>query len=343
VRSFEFTPEDGGELAPFQAGQHIAVRIPAIINSGDPSLPGDLSLPGAQTLIRMYSLCGPPGAGSYRIAVKREISGRGTYWLHEHCKEGDIMEISAPRGTFVLLPAEEPVVLLAAGVGITPLLAMLYALKCASNGRKVWWIYATQDLGHHCFLKEIRQIASEMGSLRVVNIYSRPGAGEVQGVDFDIRGRLSLDVLKQLGVPVEADFYLCGPGGYLTNTITALQALGVAQERIRFESFGQRGEISKNGKVPHLPAVNDGTGPLVTFTKSNISFAWSPRFGSILEAAEAGDIPVSWSCRTGVCHRCESALLDGKVEYSPEPLDPAGEGNILICCARPVSPVTLDL
>ncbi|HMI61995.1 MAG TPA: MOSC and FAD-binding oxidoreductase domain-containing protein [Puia sp.] len=329
VRSFELTPGDGGALAPFQAGQHLAVRI--------------RSLADGQTLIRMYSLCGPQGGDSYRIAVKREISGRGSGWLHERFKEGDVVEISAPRGGFVLLPAEEPVVLLAAGVGITPLLAMLYALKNESTARKVWWIYATQNLEHHCFLKEIMQIASELKTLRVVNIYSRPDAAAVLGVDYDIRGHLSLDVLKQLGVPVEADFYLCGPGGYLTGTIAALKALGIAEGRIRFESFGQPGQVSSSGKVPHLPAENDGTGPLVTFTKSNVSFAWSPRFGSILEAAEACDVPVSWSCRTGVCHRCESALLEGKVEYSPEPLDPAGEGNILICCSRPVSGVVLDL
>ena len=265
--------------------------------------------------------------------------------MHEHFKEGDVIEISAPRGTFTLVPAasEEPVVLLAAGVGITPLLAMLYDLQRVSTARKVWWIYATQNLEHYSFFKEVGQIASEMKSLRVVNIYSRPDADSVLGVDYDIRGRLSLDVLKQLGVPVEADFYLCGPGGYLTGTVAALKALGVAEGRIRFESFGEQGEISSNGKAPHLPVVNDGTGPMVTFTKSNVSFAWGPRFGSILEAAEACDVAVSWSCRTGVCHRCESALLEGKVEYSPEPLDPPGEGNVLICCSRPVSAVTLDL
>jgi len=324
VRSFELRPEDGGVLAPFQAGQHLAVRVP--VSTGG-------------SLIRMYSLCGPQDC--YRIAVKREVSGRGSSWLHEHFEEGDVLEISAPRGTFTLLPGEGPVVLLAAGVGITPLLAMLYA--CRSTSRKVWWIYATQNLEHYCFFKEVRQIASEMKSLRVINLYSRPGATDVEGVDFDIRGRIGLDVLKQLGVPVGADFYLCGPGGYIEGTVAALKELGVAEGRIRFESFGQRGEISSNGKAPHLPVNNDGTGPLVTFTKSNVSFAWSPRFGSILEAAEACDVAVSWSCRTGVCHRCESALLEGKVEYSPEPLDPAGEGNVLICCARPVSAVTLDL
>ncbi|HEY4289594.1 MAG TPA: MOSC and FAD-binding oxidoreductase domain-containing protein [Puia sp.] len=329
VRSFELRPEDGGAIAPFQAGQHLAVRIQA---SSD-----------GQTLIRMYSLCGPQGSDSYRIAVKREISGRGSGWMHERFKEGDVIEISAPRGTFVLMPAPEPVVLLAAGVGITPLLAMLYALKNESTTRKVWWIYATQNLGHYSFFKEIAQIASELKTLRVVNIYSRPGADEMQGVDFEIRGHLNLDVLKQLGVPVEADFYLCGPGGYLTGAVAALKELGVAEGRIRFESFGQPGEVSSNGKAPHLPAKNDGTGPLVTFTKSNVSFAWDPGFGSILEAAEACDVAVSWSCRTGVCHRCESALLEGRVEYSPEPLDAAGEGNVLICCARPVTAVTLDL
>jgi ferredoxin-NADP reductase len=290
----------------------------------------------------MYSLCGPQGAASYRIAVKRETAGRGSIFMHERFHEGDVLEVSAPRGSFTLLAGEGPVVFLGAGVGITPLLAMLYALKENSNGRDVWWIYSAQNRGQYCFLKEIRQIAPELTALHVVNIYSRPTADDVQGVDFDIQGHLNLEVLKQLSVPVKADFYLCGPAGYLADTIAALKVLGVSEERIRHETFGQPIAFN-NGKAPHLPAENDGTGPLLTFTQSNISFHWDPKFGSILEAAEACDIPVHWSCRTGVCHLCESALLDGKVAYSPEPLDPPAAGNLLICCSRPASPVVLDL
>ena len=338
VRSFELMPEDQGPLAPFQPGQHLAVRIPVD--------------PAGQPLIRMYSLCGPPGAANYRIAVKRETAGEGSIFMHERLQAGDVLEASAPRGTFTLLAGQDPVVFLGAGVGITPLLAMLYAIKQNGTAREVWWIYSAQNRVQYSFLKEIRQIASELTALHVVNIYSRPTAAEIPGVDFNIQGHLNLEILKQLQVPVAADFYLCGPVGYLADGIAALKAIGVPEERIRFEPFGQSPVTGDNWQPPgmtyirkavHLPAENDGTGPLLTFTKSNISFRWNSKFGSILEAAEACDVPVRWSCRSGVCHLCESALLDGKVAYSPEPLDPPAEGNVLICCSRPASPITIDL
>jgi ferredoxin len=143
-------------------------------------------------------------------------------------------------------------------------------------------------------------------------------------------------------LPTYADCYLCGPAVYLEETTQSLKSLGIPEQQIHFETFG--GPIVKtNGRAPHLPADNTGDGPLVTFTKSNLEFCWNEKFASLLEAAEATDIPVRWSCRTGVCHLCESALLDGAVIYSPTPLDPPAEGNLLLCCSRPAGPVSLDL
>jgi len=223
------------------------------------------------------------------------------------------------------------------------LLSMLYAVAADKSDRDIWWIYSTQNSAHHPFQKEITRIAADLTTLHVVNIYSRPAPTEILGRDFNIHGHLNLEALRQLQVPLHADFYLCGPSAYMAAVIAALGLLGVPKDRIGYEAFGEQGTLSNNGKAPHPPADDDGKGPLVTFVHSNISFRWDPKFGSILEAAEACDVPVRWSCRTGVCHHCETALLDGEVSYSPEPLDPPAQGNILVCCSKPSSPVSLDL
>jgi ferredoxin-NADP reductase/MOSC domain-containing protein YiiM/ferredoxin len=401
VRSFELSPADDRPIAPFVPGQHIAVKLPASAigslqnapanppNLTSPPLiaPANLSNPPAPLpnppaklsnptappdapappLIRMYSLCGPEGASTYRIAVKRETDGPGSAYMHERLREGDTLEISAPRGTFTLMSRDTPVVLLSAGVGVTPLLAMLYALKQTSPRRTIWWIHSTRNGASYSFAGEVKAIAAGLPAFHGVSIYSRPADGEQPGVDYDLRGHLSLEVLRALNVPANGDFYLCGPGAYLRDTIAALQSLGVPADRVRFEVFGaevvaaggQAAPGDKSGasenfiggikvvagdkKAPHLPLGTPGTGPLVTFTKSKLSFPWNPEWGSLLAAAEACDVEVRWSCRTGVCHRCESALLDGKVNYSPAPLDPPAEGNVLICCAAPQTAVQLDL
>jgi ferredoxin-NADP reductase len=328
ICSFQLASQDNAPLPPFQPGQHLAVKI----QTGNQG----------KYLIRMYSICSPQNATTYRIAVKREQYGQASAWLHDHLKEGDVLEASAPRGTFTLLPGEGPVVLLGAGVGITPLLSMLYALQSSNTSRQVWWVYSVRDRHHHCFIEELRQIAADWPALHVVNIYSRPGSSGIKGVDFSCSGHLDADIIQSQKIPINADFYLCGPAQYLDDTTAMLRSLGAEENRIRFETFGLN-ISSINARPPHLPAKNNGAGPLLTFNKSNISFKWDPRFTSILDAAEACDIPVAWSCRMGVCHRCESALLDGNVQYLTQPLDLPSEGNILICCSIPASPITLDL
>jgi ferredoxin len=149
--------------------------------------------------------------------------------------------------------------------------------------------------------------------------------------------------LESLHFPLGADYYLCGPAGYLSDTTAALRSLGIPEAQIKSEIFGDNNIGTPANLKPHLPADNTGTGPLVSFTKSNISFRWNPRFENILEAAEACDVPVHWSCRVGVCHRCESSLIDGNIEYTSPPLDPPGTGRLLICCSAPVTNIELDL
>jgi ferredoxin len=156
-----------------------------------------------------------------------------------------------------------------------------------------------------------------------------------------------LDVLTRLGVPPEADFYLCGPVGFMQDATRNLSSLGVPPSRRHSELFGPGGSstpgIDEERPPPHAPPGLAGKGPRVSFARSGLSIDWDSRFHSLLELCEACDVPVRWSCRTGVCHTCEVALIGGSVAYDPDPLDPPASGNLLICCSRPREDVVIDL
>ena len=165
---------------------------------------------------------------------------------------------------------------------------------------------------------------------------------------FDHRGRLTGDVLEQAGVPTDADFYLCGPAPFMNDITAVLIARGVAADRISAEVFGPAaaitpGVVAEPARAPHPPDGDSGSGPSIAFSRSNLSVAWDPSFASLLELAEACDVPVRWSCRTGVCRTCETALISGEVGYRPDPLEPPAPGTALICCSSPSGEVALDL
>jgi len=328
VRSFTLTSSDGLPLSPFIPGQHIPVRIPAN---------------GNETLIRMYSLCGPAETGGYQIAVKAEKEGRVSGYLHASIKTGALLQIGAPRGVFTLTRDDRPLVLLSGGIGLTPLLAMLYATAREQPGRPTWWIHSTQNKAHQSFSRQLPAITSTLHSFHCQAIYSRPGESDQLGIDYNRSGHLSFEYLKELELPANGTYYLCGPPVYLTDMINALKRLGIPDEQVRYEVFGNYQPAAKDGVQPHLPVGRPGDGPAITLVKAQLSFNWSTRFNNLLEAVEACDVPVSWSCRTGVCHRCETRLLSGQVNYNPQPLDAPLAGNVLICCAVPVTPVQLDL
>ena len=178
--------------------------------------------------------------------------------------------------------------------------------------------------------------------------YSKPDSRDKRGEDFDAAGHLSQSVLNEIGVPRDADVYLCGPTRFMADMKEALVAVGVAVERIRVELFhGSEsmvpGVVGATARAPHVPQDEANTGPLVSFVRSGVAAHWKPSYRSILELAEVCDVPVRWSCRTGVCHNCESGLVSGAVAYEPEPLDKPAHGNLLVCCSHPIRDVAIDL
>ena len=334
VLSLVLEQTDGQPLSPALPGQFVVLRMRP--NEGTPPL------------LRNYSLSGPPSADYYRVSVKREASGVASTYLHTRVQQGDVLDVSAPRGSFTLLPGDGPVVLLSAGVGATPVLAMLHGLTAESSQRDVWWLYGARNSGDHPFEKESRDLLQHLQHGRSYIRYSKPLPADHLGVDFDAPGHLDVAVIEKLGVPVHADFYLCGPTTFLSDLTAGLQAWGVDATRVHSEIFGPGasitpGVVDATARPPHPPAGSAGRGPRVSFARSGLTVAWDPRFQNLLELAEACDVPVRWSCRTGVCHTCETSLVSGTVRYRPEPLQAPANGNVLICCCQPEEELVVDL
>jgi ferredoxin-NADP reductase/MOSC domain-containing protein YiiM len=332
VRSFVLESEDRAPLPPPLAGQFLIFKLQLD--------------PNAAPTLRSYSMSGAPGTGTYRISVKR-ADGAGSRFFHDRIHVGDILQVSAPRGNFTLAPGENPIVLLSAGIGATPVLSMLYSLA-PKSGREVWWCYGTRNSSEHPFATEARKLLADLPHSHSFIAYSQPSEGDQQGKDYDASGHLNLSSLQLLHLSQAADFYLCGPPAFLTELTAALQSWGVPYPRIHSEIFGTESAVTPGitaatPKTPHPPAGNPGAGPKISFTRSGLSVPWDPRFQSLLEFAEACDVPVRWACRSGVCHMCESGMIDGEVRYAPEPLDPPSEGNVLLCCSTPLSATELDL
>jgi ferredoxin len=178
--------------------------------------------------------------------------------------------------------------------------------------------------------------------------YSRPGPDDRLGTDYDEVGHITSEGIAAAGAPTDSEFYLCGPAPFMTAIRAGLDALGVPSARIHTEAFGSEapltpGVVAHTARPPHPPEGDAGTGPLISFARSGLNVRWADTFASILELAEACDVPVRWSCRTGVCHTCETALLDGAVAYAPEPLEPPAAGNALLCCSQPGTDLAIDL
>jgi ferredoxin-NADP reductase/MOSC domain-containing protein YiiM len=336
VAALELEPADRRRLPSFAAGQFIVLRLP---------VPG-----GDETVLRSYSLAAAPDAHRYRIGVNRETHSLAGAILHDRVGVGDLVEVAAPRGAFTLPPGTGgPVVLVSAGVGVTPVLAMLDSLARNGTSREVWWLHAARCRAEHPFSGDARALVARLSRGHLHVRYSKPAPDDALGRDYDAPGHLSADVVAELGVPRDAEFFLCGPPGFMTDLSAGLIAWGVAPARVHTEVFGSadlRAPAVVSGRprrAPHPPAGPPGTGPQVAFTRSGLTVRWDDRFGSLLELAEACDVPAGWSCRMGVCHTCECGLVDGEVAYDPTPLTPPATGDALTCCARPRGDVALEL
>lgn len=329
IRSFYLKPADGGGIAPHRAGQYLPIR---------------LTVPGiGKPVLRTYTVSDAAQPDTLRISVKREAHGIASRHLHDALAVGGTIETMAPRGDFVLNGASErPVVLLSAGVGITPMIAMLNELvrDGVKSGRirQIHVIHGARDGTEQPFGDHLRHLAANAPGLGLHIRFSQPRPEDVLGRDYASTGRVDLALIQGLLAFGDYDFYLCGPGGFVADLHAGLRGLNVAEDRIRYEFFGPSS----------LPSVDDaatriGADPAeVTFAESGRTATWAPENGSLLDLAEAAGVPIDFSCRSGRCGTCAVKLLSGAVGYARTPDAPPPDGYVLACRAHPVGPVSLS-
>lgn len=319
IMSIRFVAEDGAALPVPRPGQYLTLRL---LEAGDPAP------------LRSYSLsC---YGADYRISVKREDRGAVSPWLHNNIHPGSVLEVAAPRGDFYLTDGTAPVVLLSAGVGITPVLAMLHALAEKGSEREIWWVHTTRDAQSLAFRQEVGDLVARLPQSREQVIYTGSS------------GRLDGPAVAALGLPRNAAVYMCGPDQFMADMRSALTEAGIDPAQIYSELFGtlppiNPGIVDKSTTKPHPPAGAAGTGPPVSFSRSGLTVNWSSEYGSILEFAEACDVPTRFSCRSGVCHTCVTSLIAGTTTYTQPPLEQPAAGTVLICVAEPRDATVLDL
>jgi ferredoxin-NADP reductase/MOSC domain-containing protein YiiM len=324
VCSFQLRPSDSAPLPPHRPGQYVTLRVP---------------VPGSETpAIRSYSVAGSPSPDCYRLLVKREgvVSGL----LHDELQSGDVVDVKAPSGRFTIDPAEtyRPVVLVAGGIGITPILAMLDSIVARGQERETWLFYGVGNHREHLLREHLEEVAARHPFVRVHVSYSRPirENGRLLG-HLDHAGRISVELLRRLLPASYYDYFLCGPGTMMQSLGDGLRAWGVPEERIHAEAFGPAAI-----KAAVEPDAMRDCGIKVAFARSGTTTVWSRCDSPLLELAEDVGVSIPFGCRAGSCGTCVTQLVSGDVAYLYEPGAPLAAGEILPCVAVPETELVLD-
>jgi len=330
IRSFYLEPADGDVLLPFEAGQFLTIRVtPAS---------------GEKPVIRTYTVSSAPSDPFYRISVKREEAGAVSRHLHDNLSPGDVIEARAPKGEFHIDAGEtRPAVLMAGGVGITPMISM--ARHVASEGlrtrhrRPLTVFHSAQTTEQRAFADAFRDLeAGSGGALRYFSLIDKPAAGESVGADFDGTGYITADFLQRTLPLDDYDFYLCGPPAFMQALYDTLRGLGVRDGRIFAEAFGPASLIRvPDAAAPRFEPEAEAEQALVTFARSGFDQRWDRGEGTLLELAEAHGLNPEFSCRGGSCGTCATRLKAGAVAYRSEPTAERAEDEVLICCAVPAA------
>jgi uncharacterized protein len=339
IRSFQLEPVDGAGLIPHLAGQHLPIRL----------TPEECGKP----VIRTYTLSSGPADGIYRISVKRQ--GVASRHLHGNLRVGDVIEARAPAGQFTIDAHERrPAVLLAAGVGITPMLSMLkhivYEGLRTRRVRPTWFFHSARTLAERAFSNEISRLADRANGAPRVPAHAAAHAavhvirslthteGAREGEDYDVAGRIDMAMLRGTLPFDDYDFYLCGPAEFMQGIYDGLRRLNIADSRIHAESFGSLGLLRKTDAPDSRPARVSAVNPTpVAFVGSGKEARWSPASGSLLELAEARGLAPEFGCRGGSCGTCRTRIVEGKVAYLTSPEFKVPDNEALICCAVPAS------
>ncbi len=340
ICSFYLMPNDGRPIPPFCAGQHLTFDVP---------VPGD-----TEPITRCYSLSGSPTEkDSYCVTVKRigapqdappgTPPGQSSNYFHDHLEQGSVIEAYAPAGSFCLKDnSETPIILIAGGVGLTPLVSMLKWLDATKSTREIWFFYGVRNRAEHAMYDYLHSIALETPNLHMVVAYSQPTSTCRKNIDYHIEGHLSAALLQPILKARDCEIYLCGPASMMSALTAGLEGLGVARENIRYEAFGP---ISQTAVARNMEQYSGEPAKSVNveFSRSGKTLKWSPEDGSLLELALDNGIKARCGCRQGICGTCVTAIKHGDVEYERRPDKKPALGMCLPCIARPQGDLVLDM
>ncbi len=330
ISSFYLVPNDDKPLPTFFPGQYLTFQL---------KIPGQ-----AKPVVRCYSLSDSPHPDQFRVTIKRVMPpkgnpdappGLGSNFFHDSLNENSIVDIRTPRGHFFLdMKENKPVVLLAGGVGITPVLSMLNAIIALGIKRETWFFLGVKNKKEHVMQEHLETVANENENVRLHVCYSKPDPSDVEGQDYHHKERVSVDLLKRLLPSNNYDFFICSPPGMVKALREDLAAWGVPKDKINFEAFGS-GTV-KECNTQEVPDVE------VTFAKSGKTIPWDPKMNSLLDFAEANGINMDSGCRGGNCGSCLTAVTKGSVNYISEPGSEPEAGSCLTCISVPKEKLTLD-
>jgi ferredoxin-NADP reductase len=338
VCAFYLKPHDGKPLPPFKPGQYLTF---------------ELDIPGRdKPVVRCYSLSdGPHRSEYYRVTIKKEKCpanrpelppGVASSYFLDTIKEGDILNVKAPTGHFSLDTTKtNPIVLIAGGVGVTPLLCMAHAIAASGSKREAWFFFGVRNGQEHIHKAELQQLAADHENIHLHVCYSRPGPSDVKGRDYQHEGRVSIDLLKQVLPSNNFEYFLCGSGAFMKDLTDGLEAWGVPEKEVHFEAFGPA-----TVKKKAAPLTTSETSFLskvqVTFGRSGKVVRWEPSAGNLLEFAQAQGVRIESGCCAGSCGSCLVAIKSGAVHYLKPPDAEPEQGACLTCICRPEGDLVLD-
>ena len=332
ICEFELAPRDGGPLPRYAPGQYLTFKV--------------LIGREKQSAVRCYSLSDRYRERDkcYRVAIKQVLRPRDkpdvpdglvSSYFHDTVQEGEILDVRAPAGKFVLDSSQgSPVVLIAGGIGITPLWSMLNEIVEAQPGREAWFFYGVRHSGEHLYRETMERMKSDCDNVRFRICYSSSGEGDTKGEDYDHQGRITIDYLKQELPSNKFVFFICGPRHMMDDLTAGLARWGVPDSAINTEAFGAPGPPSAK-----LASAEDLE---VTFAKSERTIPWDSKTNNILEFAEQNEISMDFGCRAGSCGECQVAVRKGEIDYLTKPRFNCEENCCLTCIAIPKSSVVLE-
>lgn len=339
-KSFHLLALDGTSLEPQLPGQHLPTKL---------AIPGQL-----RPLFRCYTISNY-GEPFYRLTIKKELPpgdkpevhpGLSSSFFHETVHPGTIIEAKPPSGNFWLdLREDHPVVMLAGGIGVTPMMSMLEALARSDSKRDIYFFFSLRHAGDHVFKSRLNEISRQCSGLRMYVLYETVRGGDVLNHDRHAAGRISLASLQSVLPTMDLEYYLCGPQGMMRSLTEQLLDQGVIPEKIRTESFGPssvalRALISSDEGAQN--ALREAGVTTVTFARSQVSVPWTGEVQSLLQLAEINGVDISSGCQYGDCGTCMTRLLEGRVSYLHPTGARADSGHCLPCSCRPEGSIVLD-